>query len=61
MNRTCVDCSALKVPSEIKERFFIQMFDKNIECPLNEKNVICIYSKLIIDWNRAYELVKGSK
>jgi hypothetical protein len=58
MNRNCETCSANTIPEDIRDEIFKLYFGKTIECPLDDKQIICFFSKAEIDWEKAFLLLR---
>jgi hypothetical protein len=58
MNKHCKSCVARNIPNDVKEDVFKMFFGKTITCPIDDERIICIYSKLEINWDLMISMLK---
>ena len=61
MNKNCLNCPHKEISKKLKEEFFNFYFNKNFECPIEEENVLCIYSKFFIDWEKVVKTIMSKR
>ena len=50
MNKSCESCFARQIPENDRNKIFMLFIGKTFECPINDNKIICIYSKMSINW-----------
>ena len=58
MNKTCETCFARTIPEEVRDAAFKYFVGKTIECPIDNEKITCIYSKLEVNWENIFSILR---